>query len=546
MKLIAEPFVLCFNRLFHDSGGTMRIWIVGLAFISTSCAHIDTGQADYRIADVPVVTTNRNLEPLPGNRCSKKLVEACDPILPSRVVRRYMPETSTGWSGFEANQVYSIEIEQGFVGSNILEGQVFGHQFGKTAEIAILANVFEFAAQADEASKRRFLENAEVPGKADDPSDVELKLVYFSDDLNRHQPMNFSNIPLRPRSNYGGGSIGIQLVVMEVDAQTGPVSSLLKTLAKFGQQALPVPGEAKDMLYDLGESLLTGSRDDKLLDYRFVLSAPTADDRAVQATFAPGRYVVRRSQNRTVDMGWEALRLDHNTSRLFIQDATGLKPVTDDLYMILNIRRYPDGTKPEFYQMADWSEFRATYQAAKDAQGAPLDTVTASLTGLLGTVRSDALGDDLKQKWVTSKNRLDLYSHRYAPDFDAIDVSQCKVAPAELKTRLDIAERQATDAIRGFVAAYQAALALKRKDAKGAVIGDEFDASDREKLVSSIAKTFMPWSGTGADPSAFGDAAAFEAAFIAASPPQNLKQVSLTAAKANALPLPTCETLMGL
>lgn len=511
--------------------------------ILSGCAHVDTGQADYRIADVPVALTEKDLNALPGNKCSTDIKVGCDPILPSRVLRRYMPPAE-GWAAFENEQVYSIAIEQGIIGSNILEGKILGQQFGRTAEIAILANVFEFASSSGEAGARRFVESGEIEGTVDDPSDVELKLIYFSDDVKREQTLNFSNVPLRPKTAYGGGSIGIQLVVMEVDAQAGPVSALLKTLAKLGQQSLPVPGEAKDILFDLGESLLTGSKDDRLLEYRFVLSAPTEDDRAVQATFAPGRYVIRRGQDRKKEMGWADLRLDHNTGRLLVsQPAGGFAQVSEDLYLVLNIRRYPEGTAPEYYANADWSAFRGALQAAADAKAAPLDKVNEQLMGLSEKLRSKDIGDRVKLKWANARSRLDVYSGRYAANIAAVDVSTCGVTNNELQRRLDIAEREAQDALRKFIAEYQAGLAQKRRDAAGAVIGDEFAETDRDELVRLAATWFMPWAQSGADQASFATSAAFEPAYVAASPSKDILAVAIAASAAKAPANPTCQTL---
>jgi len=460
-----------------------------------------------------------------------------------------MPPADGGWDAFKTHDVYSMEIEQGMIGSNILEGQLFGHQFGKAAEIAILANVFEFSANAGEAEKRRFLESDELAGKADDPSDVELKLIYFGDDVHKGQAFNFSNVPLRPRTEYSGGSVGIQIVVMEVDAQAGPVASLLKTLARFGQQALPGPGEAKDMLYDLGESLLSGSQDDKLFEYRFVLSAAPDNPRAAQATFAPGRYVLMRKESRATDMGWSSLRLDHNTARLFRKAANGTDydEVRDDLYMVLNVRRYPAGTAAEFYNNRDWSSFRSALQAAADAKAAPLDKVTEDIAQLLGKERSANWRADLDRSWAVAEDRLNLYSSRYMADFTGVNSAACGVTADELERRRDTAQRGAEDALRRFVLDYKQAMDAPVKDKTGAVVGKEFSDADRERLVSTLASYFMPWSVTAADPAQFQSQSAFETAFMANGAPASLTNVALEAArhKERSATSKTCSTLLA-
>lgn len=523
--------------------------ILAAGLVAAGCTHIDTGQVDYRVADAPAPVSATTMRPIPGNRCAPDQTAACDPILPSRVVRRYMPDAETGWSAFRRDQVYSIEIEQGMIGSNILEGAFLGRQYGNKAEIAILANVFEFASAEGDAAARRFLEPGEFEGKADDASDVELKLVFFSDDVRRHQALNFSNIPLRARSAYGGGSVGIQIVVMEIDAQTGPVASLLKTLARLGERVVPAPDEAKDILFDLGESLLSGGHDDRLLEYRFVLSAGADDARAVQATFAPGRYVVRRVQDRGRSMEWGSLRLDHNTGRLYRQPQAGtgaFEEVRDDLYLTVNVRRYPDGTRPEFYTHRDWSTFRAALQAAAETRDEPLDRVTQRLAGVLEDGRSRDLRDGVLLKWADAANRLELYASRYAPgDFTGVDVTGCAVTVVDLQRRRDAAEREARDALRSFVAVWQQALGAKRKDAAGAVLGDEFREQERDRVVASVASWFMPWSATGASAAAFADHAAFETAYVAASPAADLATVAMAAAVSKTRPGATCSSLLA-
>jgi hypothetical protein len=460
-----------------------------------------------------------------------------------------MPPSGTGWDGFKAPQVYSIEIEQGMIGSNILEGHFLGRQYGRSAEIAILANVFEFAGKAEDAAARRFLETGETPGTADDPSDVELKLVYFGDNVLRRQAFNFSNIPLRERSEYGGGSIGIQIVIMEVDAQAGPVASLLTTLARFGQQLLPGPGEAKDMLFDLGESLLSGSQDDKLFEYRFVLSAAGDNPRAAQATFAPGRYVLMRKQRRDEEMGWSALRLDHNTARLFEKSAdptlAGYRELREDLYLVLNVRRYPANTKPEFYSPLTWSSFRTALQAAADTNAAPLDRVTENLQTLLGKERSSTWRAGLSRQWAAAEDRLHLYSARYLQSFAVVEDSTCPVTANELERRRDEAERGAADALRRFVTNYKEAMAVPVKDKDGKEVGQEFTASDREQLLSMIATYFMPWASSGTQQDKFKDAAAFETAFMVEAAAPDLVETALAAARAKGSGAKSCLDLVA-
>ena len=274
-----------------------RISIIVFASLISACAHVDTGQVDYRVADPfkPDAASGAKL------RDCKTSEKPCPwhADLDRKYVAAHAP--------FVANNVYSVELEQAFIGKNLLEGHILGRQFGKHGEYAILANAFEFG--ADEASK--FIQAPEYGGEKASENNTKLKLVYYGDDIAKRQPFNFSNIPLMPRAVYGGGSVGIQIVVMEIDAQAGPVTSLLGTLAEFGKNSIPGPPGATDILFALGDSLLKGSQDDRLFDYRFVLSngASIAADGSLGpvATFAPGRYVFRRRDERVTTMNWDDL-----------------------------------------------------------------------------------------------------------------------------------------------------------------------------------------------------------------------------------------------
>lgn len=451
----------------------MRNIFAGLAAVAlAACSHVDTGQIDYRVAD------KVHCEPQSGKKCEPSLAS---------LDRRYEPSAAESEAPFQANDVYSIEIEQAMIGTNIMEGHILGRQIGKSAEIAILANVFEFGASDEEAAQRRFLQSGQWDRSSEDPSDVELKLIYYGDDIKKHQPLNFSNIPLKPRNAYLGGSVGVQIVVMEVDAQSGPVASLLTTLARFGQQAIPVSTEVSDLLFDLGESLFTGgSGDDRLFEYRFVLSAAAADPDAVQATFSPGRYVLWRSQDRNIAQKWQDVKLDLNTGRLVKNDDHD--EVRDDLYMVLNVCKYPDGTASEAYAFDNWSGFRSKLQKEVDDRTKPVEKVTEAVSEAIRDRRSEDWRSQLFGKWSFAEGRLSAVRSRTVKFADDSDFSSCTRARDTVARRRQEAERNARDALRGFVAEYQAAT-------KGTGPAEEFVAEDREALVSRVARFFMPWTG---------------------------------------------------
>lgn len=490
----------------------MRFMVFPAVLLLAACQHIDTGQADYRIAEMPKpgewqsrVTT-----------CAASAPASCTPLDPARLDRKYV---HTG-EGFTLNEGYSIELEQGVIGTQLLETVIFGQEFGKAAQFAILANAFEFAGTEADQATRRFLEATEYQGTADKPDDVELKLVYYGDDVRRMQPFNFSHIPVLARSKYSGRSIGIQIVILELDAQSGPVKSLLETLAKFGEQAVPGPSAVKGMLFDLGQSLLNGgSKDDRLLDYRFVLSAAEIGQAKLGPTFAPGRYVIRRARNRGNPMEWNNLILDHNSGRLYRIDKNEARTeVRDEMYLVLNIKRYSEATDPEFYSGPDFSAFRQTVQAAADERDKPISAITKQLAKLVGAQRSAQLRSQVASGWGTVTQNMEILASRSFANLDEdAEWTACKPMQARLQTLRDLSDRDLRDAIRKFVTDYQAALVERKVDENSDATQREINDEDREAMVSLIARSFMPWNGP-TTPHEFATAADFEAEFINAGP----------------------------
>jgi len=498
-------------------------WMAGLLLV-TACSHVDTGQVDYRIAE-----PEGALHPCPESQ-STNLRDNCvgsrDPIQPARLMRRYMPSNDQNMRPFARNEIFSIEIEQGVIGSLLLEGVFFGVELGNAAEYAILANVFEFAGTEEESqdASRRFVDGfSSIHNRSPEAGDTDsgMKLIYYSEDVQRRQPFNFSNIPLRPRAQYQGGSIGIQIVVIEVDSQSGPTSALFSRLAQFGQSALPQAPGVGDVLSDLGQSIFAGSSgDDILLDYRFVLSHQTASPTASGATFAPGRYVIRRAQNRQRPMDWDNLRLDHNTGRLYRREDGRSIELRDEFYLTLNIRRYAEGTNPEFYNFQNWTTFRNQLQQIAEDRNTPLNLLGGRVDELLRFRRSGQIGAELSQQWSDAVASLRRYERSYASDMGAIDFARCGVTQQQAEARRDNSESAARRLVSLFVNTYSHAHAQGLnpppggdEQGAGGQAESEFSDTDRGVIVAQVGRYFTPWTAT-APRTIFQDAESFQAEFI--------------------------------
>jgi hypothetical protein len=492
-----------------------KLALAGSILTLGACAHVDTGQIDYRVADRPGTVQHQ---------CPRGTGSLCV-LAPTRVDRRYLSAPDPVREFINGDHI-SIELEQGVIGSNILEGEVLGARLGRAGEFAVLVNVFEFDSLVgieNDRQIRRFMETGIGGTATQDPSDVELKLVYFGQDVRLRQPFNFSKVPLLPLTRYRGGSIGIQIVIIEVDAGKGPISSMLGTLARFSEQILPGASEEADFVFDLGESLLSGSGgDDRLFEYRFVLSPPNPRSDVPQATLTAGRYVLRRSQQRDTPIDWENVRLDHNTARLFrYANDVPVEEIRDELYLVLNIVNHGNAERFQPYRQYGWQEIAPRIEQAV-AAGADATTIGRVVETEMAARRSADRLASLSAGWEAvhlKMTRLKAVSAG-TPAAAEADREACLVRLRDIQLQQDIAKRELRLAVRFFNVAYAAAMAGTTP---------ELQPLHQESLIAIVAQSFEPYEPRELAAS-FATPAAFHAAYGGAGGAAALEQLVLKTA----------------
>ncbi|TIX49743.1 hypothetical protein [Alteraurantiacibacter aquimixticola] len=482
----------------------IRVSFSALLLLSCSAcvSHIDPGQVDYRMADSP----DRQLEA--GQLRSLGALE-----------RRYFP-TNSGQRPFEKEDVYAINLEQVVIGQRILEGSFSGTEFGYStfgddAEIAILAHVFEFSGEGEQSPAG--FDYSPISGTDGAPTDGssssgQLKLVYYSESIEPQQAFNLSNIPISPREKYNGGTIGIRLVVMEIDTGTGPLSSLMQQLAQEGRNlANDYSPSTTRVLFELGQSLFSGGQnDDILLDYVMTLNMPQSA-LEIGPTFRPGHYVLRRQQNRQTPMDWSKLFFDHNTGRVMQKNTasrnvdSGISggttdptyvEVRDGLMLTVNIQRYPKNTQTESFALQSWDLFRQQAQqlAESNANEHSLDFLVGQYREALLTSQSERMAREVLAHWRDAKLALESYEFNAIDqnDLDNLAREGCQFDPLRIGQLRDSARRDARDALREMLNAFRIA--------SNVTIGPEDDESGTkpfdsvsEDVVSEIARFFMPW-----------------------------------------------------
>lgn len=506
-----------------------------------ACSHVDTGEIDYRRAEKPQdisgkivgydtgcppqqtrdFVTPRGASPVqPGEL-------QCPPLLGGKLFRK---NTAVG-AAIAKNDVYSIRLEHGliaamtepsFAPSRFLTGKRLDLAIG---EIVILANVFEFG---------------DGPGTARSFADLtdlsEVKVVYYSPDVERRQDLNFSNIPLKAPATYNGNPVGLQIIVLELDRMSSQMQSLLKTLAGLGQQSNLAPGgQAGALLLKVGTSMLTQNNDDTIFEYRFVLDPADGSISAQSAPFEAGRYVLKRTDDRTKDQIWRNLEVDHNTGRLFQMPADPPKsersPYTDDTYFTINVIKHPVGTKPSDYGFKTLAELGKDIADAASIRDTPIGEFNDGLEDKLVALRANSHGEALVAAWEETSGRFRAFGRAYLKNSSLAngvvkdsDGKTCKMID-DYDHQLEVAELSARRAATKFINLYKQAAAEKT--------GDKFvfGAEEQQRVLDMIGPFF---AGEGDSPISVDDLTdytKFSAKFAAADAPALFQDAMLKAAQ---------------
>ena len=183
--------------------------------------------------------------------------------------------------------------------------------FVRRGEIAILVNAWEYPETQPGADSTDITRFDWRPNGIDS-----ARVVYYSDDVESQQHANFNNLPILGPVNYHGRPIGIDIYMVEIDASSEHLKTLLSTLADQGAQLAPGSGQALNLLNGLGSALLNGRGDDVFFRYSMVLDPGINDPTMPTARLVPGRYVFYRNEDRNSPVDWSTLCMDHNTGRL--------------------------------------------------------------------------------------------------------------------------------------------------------------------------------------------------------------------------------------
>lgn len=419
------------------------------ALLLGACALMDTGEVEYRRADPPPAEFGQRITGSLGDFCAlhggreeardpiRRGVtdlgatydrRACIPLFPARLIRR----NASIAAPIQPNETYSIRLEHGLIAHLIEDAFSFRRLLNgrrvdrKVGEVAVLAHAFEFpaTAPAENPASARFANLTSLEG---------VKVVYFDPDVEEGQALNFSNIPLQESRKYGGRPIAIQIIVLELDRMSGPMKSLMQTLASLGRQSGAIPGgAASEALLDLGTSLVSQDNDDVIFAYQFVLDRAAPNEHSTGAPpFEEGRYVLRRTHERRRMAQWDDLILDHNTGQLMRRanpaDGTNWEnaryiPFEEDTYFTINIIRQEDSSQFA-YDPQSLEELNTDIQEALNSRDEQVGVVAQRLAGRLVEARNRRWAEELSSKWQTAAVRYRHYARHFADP--AVTAGRC-------------------------------------------------------------------------------------------------------------------------
>jgi hypothetical protein len=231
-------------------------------FILTGCAFSQEGAVDYRKAEL---LTNARRHKINQNIAENKLPDKNGMVAPVKLIRKGSPandETHSDSIIREGDSI-AIRMRQGFI-SQFWELPINPFRgFRPNGEIAVVVRAFKYG--------------GDDPTKDFDfgPGGIEKgRLVFFSNDVEENQFLNFNNMPIYGPITYNGNPIGIDIAVIEIDSNSEQMNALLDTLASAGEKAFPPAAPILSVLNELGSSLLNAGTNDIEMRYRLVLDPP--------------------------------------------------------------------------------------------------------------------------------------------------------------------------------------------------------------------------------------------------------------------------------
>jgi hypothetical protein len=221
------------------------------------------------------------------------------------LLKRYRFDANSPNDSFEEGvDRVSIHLVQGFIQDfpdiiNIAKRET---KKTKSGEIAVVVKAYELKSD----SLLSFDANAIDSGR----------LVYYGDNVQPGQFLNFSYLPVYGPVVWDGYPIVLQIYIMEIDAQDQQLKPLLHTLAGLGSMLYAPAAPVLTVLDKLGTALLNGNHNDIIFQYNMTLYPDSGIKELGYPVLEPANYVLIRKEDRQEDFNWGDVYLDRDEGRL--------------------------------------------------------------------------------------------------------------------------------------------------------------------------------------------------------------------------------------
>ena len=319
--------------------GSVQWMLAGLCLLA-GCAVSNEGAVDYRKAEIVPRSGGSGIDiaavmPAAGPEGGVIQAQAArsgeQPVAPARLYRQALRGADPD-ALIEAGDSISIHLRSAFLKD--FEAAI-GHPlrgFRPNGEIAIVVKAFEFGQGED----FDFGPDAIRQGR----------LVFYSPDVEKGQLLNFNNLPVYGPITYQGNPIGIDISVIEIDAEDAQIAALLGTLATIGAQAYPPAAPILPVLNSLGQALLNGGTNDTEMRFTLMLDPGAGYAGVSHPIVEAGDYVFVKKEDRRSTTPWQDLVVDTNTGLVY-RDG---QPYHGDTYLTFQINKNLSSTDIDLSQ----------------------------------------------------------------------------------------------------------------------------------------------------------------------------------------------------
>jgi hypothetical protein len=301
------------------------------------------------------------------------------------LVKKYSLSNESDDNVITTENKISIHLVQGFVKSFPELVGIFKAESSKTkrGEIAVVVKAYELK------SDNMLAFDADVIDTG--------RLVYYSDDVNPGQYLNFSYLPVYGPVQWTGYPIVLQIYIIELD-DNEQIKPLLHTLAGLGSMLYAPAAPVLTVLDKLGSALLNGSHDDIIFRYHMTFYPTGGFKELGYPVLEAANYVLMRHEDRQTDFNWTNIYLDTDEGRLRSGAGKDAPFFRDETYLVFQIQKNfsfdLDPSKAVYYK--NFVEKLRT-NAANNA---------TNIGKALSDAANDITNDSNYQKLMTLANRV--------------------------------------------------------------------------------------------------------------------------------------------